>query len=165
MFSPETQQQVDRLLSRYPIRLNALLPLLHLAQKENQGWLDSKWVNHVAELCEVSPTHVEGVATFYTMFRFRPPGRYHLQICTCVPCCLVGGPEILEHLEHKLGIHAGHTTKDGLFSIEEMECIGACAYAPAMIVNEDYVEQLTPEKIDQLLDSLATTPQEQETHA
>ena len=90
------------------------------------------------------------------MFRFRPPGKYHLQVCTCVPCCLVGGPEILEHLEHKLGIHAGHTTKDGFFSIEEMECIGACAYAPAMIVNEDYVEQLTPEKIDQLLDSLAT---------
>ena len=94
------QQQVDRLLSRYPIRRNALLPLLHMAQKENQGWLDSKWLNHVAKICEVSPTHVEGVATFYTMFRFRPPGKYHLQVCTCVPCCLVGGPEILEHLEN-----------------------------------------------------------------
>ena len=153
------------MLRRYPIKRNALLPLLHLAQQENGGWLSEESIKYVAEICDVSETHVEGVISFYTMYRLKKPGKYHLQICTCVPCCLVGGPEILEHLEHKLGIHAGHTTKDGLFSIEEMECIGACAYAPAMIVNEDYVEQLTHEKIDQLLDSLATTPQEQETHA
>ena len=102
-------------------------------------------------------------SNLYTMFRFRPPGKYHSSLY--LRTMLSGrGPEILEHLEHKLGIHAGHTTKDGLFSIEEMECIGACAYAPAMIVNEDYVEQLTPEKIDQLLDSL-TIHHKRETHA
>ncbi|MGA1600273.1 MAG: NADH-quinone oxidoreductase subunit NuoE [bacterium] len=154
MFSAETQQQIDRVISRYPIRRNALLPVLHLAQKDKEGYLTPEVIHHIAELCEVTPTHVEGVITFYTMYKLKKPGKFHLQICTCVPCCLMGGPELLEHVEDHLGIHAGHTTDDGMFSIEEMECIGACSYAPAIIVNEDYHEQLTPEKMDQLIDQL-----------
>jgi NADH:ubiquinone oxidoreductase subunit E len=82
------------------------------------------------------------------------PGKYHLQVCTCVPCCLVGGTELLEHTEKKLDIHAGHTTEDGFFSIEEMECIGACSFAPAIIVNEDYFENVTPETIDKMIDEM-----------
>ena len=152
LFSDDIKAQVDNLLSRYPIKQNALIPILLLAQKENEGWLSEKWMQHVAEICEVPLTHIEGVVTFYTMFRLKRPGRYHLQICTCVPCCLVGGTELLEYAEKKLEIRAGHSTDDGVFSIEEMECIGACSYAPALIVNEDYYEQVTPEKMNKMID-------------
>ena len=151
MFSEEGQKELERLLSRYPIKRNALLPILHLAQNENEGWLSEASIKFVAEVCEVSETHVEGVISFYTMYKLKKPGKYHLQICTCVPCCLVGGEELLEHTESKLGIHAGSTSDDGRFSIEEMECIGACSYAPAVIVNEDYHEKVSPQSMDQLL--------------
>ena len=154
MFSKDIQTKVDNLLSRYPIKQNALIPILLLAQNENDGWLTEEWMQHVADICEVPLTHVEGVVTFYTMFRLKRPGKFHLQVCTCVPCCLVGGTELLEHTENKLNIHAGHTTADGEFSIEEMECIGACSFAPAIIVNEDYHEQVTPDKMNKLIDQL-----------
>ena len=154
MFSKDILTQVDNLLSRYPIKQNALIPILLLAQNENDGWLTEEWMQHVADICEVPLTHVEGVVTFYTMFRLKRPGKFHLQVCTCVPCCLVGGTELLEHTEKKLNILAGHTTTDGDFSIEEMECLGACSFAPAIIVNEDYHEQVTPDKIDKLIDQL-----------
>ena len=111
-------------------------------------------MEHVAEICEVPFTHVEGVVSFYTMFRVKPPGKYHLQVCTCAPCCLVGGTELLEYTEKKLDIHAGHTTSDGNFSIEEMECIGACSFAPAIIVNEDYHEKVTFEAIDKIIEKM-----------
>ena len=154
MFSKDIQTKVDNLLNRYPIKQNALIPILLLAQQENEGWLTEEWMQHVADICEVPLTHVEGVVTFYTMFRLKRPGKFHLQVCTCVPCCLVGGTELLEHTENKLNIHAGHTTADGEFSIEEMECIGACSFAPAIIVNEDYHEQVTPDKMNKLIDQL-----------
>ena len=158
MFSEEGQKELERMLSRYPIKRNALLPLLHLAQQENGGWLSEESIKFVAEICEVSETHVEGVISFYTMYKLKKPGKYHLQICTCVPCCLVGGEELLEHTESKLGIHAGSTGDDGMFSIEEMECIGACSFAPAIIVNEDYHEKVNPESMDQLIADLSNNP-------
>jgi len=154
LLSKDIQTRVDDLLNRYPIKQNALIPILLLAQNENDGWLTEEWMQHVADICEVPLTHVEGVVTFYTMFRLKPPGEFHLQVCTCVPCCLVGGTELLEYTEKKLNIHAGHTTTDGKFSIEEMECLGACSFAPAIIVNEEYHEQVTPEKMDKLIDQL-----------
>ena len=154
MFSPAAQKEVERLLSRYPVKMNALLPILHLAQRENKGYLTPEWLKHVADVCEVSPTHVEGVATFYTMYKFKPPGKFHLQICTNISCGLCGGEQILEHVEHRLHLHAGATTEDGQFSIEEVECLGACGYAPVMIVNEEYHENLTIPKVDSLLDGL-----------
>ena len=154
MFSKDIQTRVDDLLNRYPIKQNALIPILLLAQNENDGWLTEVWMQHVADICEVPLTHVEGVVTFYTMFRLKRPGKFHLQVCTCVPCCLVGGTELLEHTEKKLNILAGHTTTDGDFSIEEMECLGACSFAPAIIVNEEYHEQVTPDKMDKLIDQL-----------
>ena len=154
MFSKDILTQVDNLLSRYPIKQNALIPILLLAQQENEGWLTEEWMQHVADICEVPLTHVEGVATFYTMLRLNRPGKFQLQVCTCVPCCLVGGTELLEHTEKILNIHAGHTTTDGEFSIEEMECLGACSFAPAIIVNEEYHEQVTQDKMDRLIDQL-----------
>ena len=158
MFSEEGQKELERMLSRYPIKRNALLPLLHLAQQENGGWLSEESIKHVADICEVSETHVEGVISFYTMYKIKKPGKYHLQICTCVPCCLVGGEELLQHTQSKLGIHAGSTGDDGMFSIEEMECIGACSFAPAIIVNEDYHEKVNPESMDQLIADLSNNP-------
>ena len=154
MFSKKTKPQVDKLLSRYPIRQNALIPILLLAQKENGGWLTEKWMQYIAEVCDVPLTHVEGVVTFYTMLRLKRPGKYHLQICTCVPCCLLGGSELLEQTEKKLNIHAGHTTDDGVFSIEEMECIGACSNAPAIIINENYQENVTEEEMEKMIDEM-----------
>jgi len=154
LFSKKTKPQVDKLLSRYPIRQNALIPILLLAQKENGGWLTEKWMQYIAEVCDVPLTHVEGVVTFYTMLRLKRPGKYHLQICTCVPCCLLGGSELLEQTEKKLNIHAGHTTDDGVFSIEEMECIGACSNAPAIIINENYQENVTEEEMEKMIDEM-----------
>ena len=154
MFSKETKSKVNKLLTRYPIKQNALIPILLIAQKENEGWLNEKWMEHIASICEVPITHVEGVVSFYTMLRLKSPGKYHIQICTCVPCCLVGGEELLDKTEKKLNIHAGDTTDDGLFSIEEMECIGACSYAPAIIINEDYNENVTLEKMDNIINKL-----------
>ncbi|MBF0286223.1 MAG: NADH-quinone oxidoreductase subunit NuoE [SAR324 cluster bacterium] len=160
MFSPEGQKKVNHLLSRYPVKANALLPVLHLAQKENKGYLTPEWLEHAAKLCEVPLAHVEGVATFYTMFKFRPLGKYHLQVCTNVSCTLCGGSEILEHLEERLNVHAGHTTEDGQFSLEEVECLGACGYGPVVIVNEDYHEHLTIEEMDAMIDKLAKSTEE-----
>lgn len=154
MFSPEGQKKAEHILSRYPIKMNAVLPILHLAQRENKGYLTLEWLQQVADICEVPATHVEGVATFYTMFKFKPLGKYHLQICTNLSCGLCGGEELLEHVEKRLNIHAGHTGEDGQFSIEEVECLGACGYAPVMIVNEEYHEGLTIEEVDLLLDQL-----------
>lgn len=154
MLSPEGQKKAEFILSRYPVKMNAVLPMLHLAQRENQGYLTAEWLRVVAELCEVPPTHVEGVATFYTMFKFQPPGKFHLQICTNISCGLCGGEELLEHVEKRLQTHAGHTTEDGQFSIEEVECLGACGYGPVMIVNEEYHERLTLQEADGILDQL-----------
>ena len=154
MFSKETKTKVNKLLSRYPIKQNALIPILLIAQKENEGWLSEEWLQHIAEICEVPLTHVEGVVSFYTMLRLKRPGKYHIQVCTCVPCCLVGGTELLEKTEKKLKIHAGSTTEDGIFSIEEMECIGACSSAPAIIINEDYKENVTEEEMEKMINDL-----------
>ena len=154
MFSKESKSKVDKLLGRYPIKQNALIPILLLAQKENNGWLNEDWMQYVSEICNVPLTHIEGVVSFYTMLRLKPPGKFHIQVCTCVPCCLVGGEELLEQTEKKLSIHAGNTTDDGVFSIEEMECIGACSYAPAIIINEDYREKVSPEEMDKIIDEL-----------
>jgi len=154
LFSKETKTKVNKLLSRYPIKQNALIPILLLAQKENEGSLSEEWMLHISEICEVPLTHVEGVVSFYTMLRLKRPGKFHIQVCTCVPCCLVGGTELLEKTEKKLNIQAGSTTEDGVFSIEEMECIGACSNAPAIIVNEDYRENVTSEEMEKMIDEL-----------
>ena len=154
MFSKESKSKVDKLLGRYPIKQNALIPILLLAQKENNGWLNEDWMKYVSEICNVPLTHIEGVVSFYTMLRLKPPGKFHIQVCTCVPCCLVGGEELLDHTEKKLNINAGHTTDDGIFSLEEMECIGACSYAPAIIINEDYREKVSLEEMDKIIEEL-----------
>jgi len=146
-FSDAVMREVNALFRRYPARVHALLPVLHTVQRENKGYLSRDWVTYVADLCDCTVNHVRGVITFYNMFRTEPPGKYRIRVCTCVPCGLCGGDRLLERLEHKLGIHAGQTTDDGLFSLEESQCLAACDKAPMMQVNEE--EPLGPLTADQ----------------
>jgi NADH-quinone oxidoreductase subunit E len=147
-FSEAVLKEVDALFARYPQKVHALLPLLHIAQRENAGWLPPGWDAYVAELCETTLNHVRGVITFYNMFKTEPVGRYHILVCTCLPCGLCGGAEVMEHLEHRLGITSGNVTPDGLFSLEEAQCLAACDQAPLMLVNDNLQKRITLEQID-----------------
>ena len=151
-FDKKVLKEVESLFSRYPKKVHALLPVLHLAQRENSGWLPPGWDAYAAELCETTVNHVRGVITFYNMFRTEAPGQFHLVVCTCVPCGFCGGDQVLEHLEHKLGIRPGQTTRDGLFSLEEAQCLAACDQAPLLQVDKQVHNRVTFEEIDRLLD-------------
>ncbi len=152
-FSAQSKQQIERLRGRYPTNQAALLPVLHLAQEEF-GSLPDEALELVASTLQLPPAHVFGVVTFYTMFHREPHGGNELMVCTNVSCMLRGGYEILHHIEKKLGIKAGETTADGAFTLIEEECLAACANAPMMTCGQDYFLDLTPEKVDVVLDDL-----------
>jgi NADH-quinone oxidoreductase E subunit len=152
-FSVQAKQQIDRLLTRYPNKQAALLPVLHVAQDEF-GYLPDEALDLVAKTLELPPSHVYGVITFYTMFHRARTGTNHLMVCTNVSCQLKGGYDILEHIEKKLNIKTGETTSDGAFTLIEEECLAACANAPMMICGTDYFLDLTPAKVDVILDDL-----------
>jgi NADH-quinone oxidoreductase subunit E len=141
------------IMSRYPRARSALIPLLHLAQ-EQDGYLTTDAMSHVAELLGLTPAEVYGTATFYEMFKFEPVGRYCLTICTNISCQLLGAWELLEHAEHELGVRAGGTTDDGMFTLEDVECIAACTEAPALQVNYRYRSNVTPADFDRLIADL-----------
>lgn len=153
-FDKKTLAEVDALFQRYPEKVHALLPVLHLVQRENQGWIPPGWDAYVADLCEVTVNHVRGVITFYNMFRQMPPGRHHVMVCTCVPCGLCDGDTLLEHLEHRLGVRPGQTTPDGAFSLEEVQCLAACDKAPLMQVDDELRGPLTLEEADAWLERM-----------
>jgi NADH-quinone oxidoreductase E subunit len=152
-FSVQAKQQIDRLLTRYPNKQAALLPVLHVAQDEF-GYLPDDALELVAKTLELPASHVFGVITFYTMFHRARTGTNNLMVCTNVSCQLKGGYEILHHVEKRLNIKAGETTPDGAFTIIEEECLAACANAPMMICGTDYFLDLTPAKVDVILDDL-----------
>jgi NADH-quinone oxidoreductase subunit E len=141
------------IIGRFPRPKSAVIPLLHLAQ-EQDGYVTRDAMSHIAELVNVTTAEVYGTATFYEMFKFEPIGKYCVNVCTNIACQLVGGWELLEHAEEKLGIKAGSTTEDGLFTIEDVECIAACTEAPAIQVNYRYRYKVTAENLDQLIDDL-----------
>ncbi len=151
-FNKSSLKEVNELFGRYPVKLHALLPVLHLAQRENEGWLPPGWDAYVAELCETTQNHVRGVITFYNMFKTKPVGTHHIMVCTCLPCGLCEGDKLLKHLEKRLGLHPGQTSADGLFSLEEAQCLAACDKAPLMLVNEDLHERVTLEQLDQWIE-------------
>ena len=151
-FSKKAMKEVEALFARYPKKVHALLPLLHLAQRETGGWLPEGWDAYLASLCDTTVNHVRGVITFYNMFRTEPIGRNHVMVCTCVPCGLCGGDRVLEHLEHRLGLRPGQTSKDGLFSLEEVQCLAACDKAPLIQVNEDVYGPVSFDEIDRILE-------------
>lgn len=154
-FTPESKREFDDILTRYPNKMAATLPVLWLVYKQN-GEITLDAQEYVAKLLDVTPAHVYGVVTFYTMFKVRAKkhGQYHLGVCRTLSCALRGSEDVIRHIEKRCKIKDGGVTPDGKFSFEEMECLGSCGTAPAMMVNEAYFENLTPEKVDQLLDRL-----------
>lgn len=148
------EQRVQEIIARYPEgkQKSALIPLLHIAQEQNNGWLDVPVMDHVAELLHIKPIEVYEVATFYTMFNMKPVGKYVFEVCRTGPCMLNGSDQIIDYIKEKLNINEGETTPDGLFTLKPAECLGACGYAPMMQLGKYYKEHLTPEKVDAIID-------------
>ncbi len=141
------------IIGRYPRKKSALIPLLHLSQEQN-GYITTEAMSHLAELLGLTPAEVYGTATFYEMFKFHPVGEYCVSVCTNISCQLVGAWELLEHAEERLGVKAGSTTDDGRFTLEDVECIAACTEAPAIQVNYRYRYKVTNDQFDRLVDDL-----------
>lgn len=153
-FTEQEIEKIEKIAARYPDRLAATLPALWVAQNKF-GHVEPEIQNLVAETLDVPKAHVHGVASFYTQYYKEEKGKYVLDVCTCLSCQLCGGYDILHYLEEKLGIEKGETTDDGMFTIQEVECLGACGYAPMLqVTNGEYVNNLTKEKVDQLIDNL-----------
>ncbi len=150
MFTQENLKKLEELKKRYPTTKALTLPVLWMAQ-EQFGWISPDTMKYVAELLSLPVGHIYGVVTFYTMFNTKPVGKYHLQVCTNVSCQLRGAEHLTDHLCHRLGVAIGETTTDKKFTITEVECLGSCGTAPMMQVNDDYVENLTDEKVDKFL--------------
>jgi len=140
-------------MNKYPRKRSALIPSLQLAQKE-AGYLSNDTICEIARIFELTPNEVYEVATFYTMFYKKPVGKYVIQVCTNISCLLCNAEDIVSHLTGKLGVRFGETTPDGKYTLLEAECLGSCGTSPVIQINETYYEELTPEKVDQILDSL-----------
>ncbi len=154
-FSPELEARFAKMIANYPPgrQKGALIPMLLYAQDE-VGAVTDEVIDEVSRRLNVPRVEIEEVLGYYTMLTREPRGRYHLQICTNISCMLTGGEELFEHACRKLGIGNGQKTPDGQFSLEEVECLGACSWAPAIQVNYDFHYQMTPEKLDRLIESL-----------
>ena len=151
IFSPELAARFDRLVTLYPVRRSALVPMLLYAQDEI-GYCSDAVVREAAERVGVTELDVRNVLSYYSMLRTKPAGKFNIQVCTNISCMLRGGYEILNHCREKLNIHENKgVSADGIFSVEEVECIGACCWAPAVQVNYDYHEDLTPERMDRVI--------------
>jgi len=158
-FSKETKALAERIIKRYPEgrQKSALLPLLHLAQAEFGGWLSVPTMDYVASILNIKPIEVYEVASFYTMFNLNPVGKCLIEVCRTGPCMLRGANDIIEHIENKLGIKEGETTADGKFTLKTVECLGSCGTAPMLQCGADYYENLTNDKVDELLDKLGAS--------
>lgn len=154
MFSEEKLNKVKEIIARYPAgrQKSALIPLLHLAQEEFGGWLSAETMDYVASLLQIKPIEVYEVATFYSMFNLKPVGKYVFEVCQTGPCMLRGSDNIIDYIKKKLDIGVGETTKDGLFTLKTVECLGACGYAPMMQLGKHFREHLTPEKVDAIIE-------------
>jgi NADH-quinone oxidoreductase E subunit len=152
-FSPEAYKRFEETVARYPRKEAALLPVLCLAQREF-GYLGQEAIAYIAGLMGQSPARVYGVVSFYTMLYTRPIGRHHIQVCRTLPCALRGAEKITRSISETLGIELGQTTADGRFTLSEVECLASCGTAPMMQINDDYYENLTDEKVAEILASL-----------
>jgi NADH-quinone oxidoreductase subunit E len=150
-FSDQFETRFTEMLGHYPTPRSVLVPTLLYAQDE-VGYLSDEVIGEIARRLSLTELDVRNVISYYSMLTTKPRGKYNVQVCTNIACLLRGGEELLEHCEKKLGVGHKGTTKDGLFSLEEVECIGACSWAPAVQVNYDFHENLTPEKMDGVLD-------------
>ena len=152
-FSAKNLKKIDEIIKRYPEKKPAVMPVLYLAQEQN-GWISQEVMQAVANVLEMHPEEVLGIVTFYTMYHQKPMGKYHIQVCTNVSCMLRGAYDIYDKVKDKLGIDNMEVTKDQLFSLEEVECMGSCGTAPMIAVNEDYYENLDKGKVLDIIKSL-----------
>ena len=155
-FDAANAEQARTIIARYPAgrQASAVLPLLEMAQRQAGGWLPRAAMDHVAGVLEMAPIRVYEVATFYSMFNLKPVGKFHVQLCRTTPCWLRGSDALRKVCETKLGVGLKQVTEDGLFSVSEVECLGACCNAPMVQISDDFYEDLTPENFGQLLDAL-----------
>jgi|HubBroStandDraft_6_1064221.scaffolds.fasta_scaffold13338_3 NADH-quinone oxidoreductase subunit E len=158
-FSDQLEQRFATMVTHYPTKRSVLVPMLLYIQDE-LGSLTDEAIHEIAGRVELSDLEVRNVVSYYSMLRTRQIGKYNFQVCTNVSCLLRGGEDLLEHCKKKLGVANKGTTPDGLFTVEEVECIGACSWAPAMMMNYDFHENLTTEKIDQLIETLKKKEQQ-----
>ncbi len=149
----ELTREIDDILSRYPNKMAACIPVLHACQAQN-NWVSPEVIDFVARRLDLSTAHVQGVVTFYTLFNQHPVGKHQVWVCRTLPCALRGGEDLLSHCEKRLGIHQGETTKDGAVTLRSAECLASCGTAPMMQVDKDYHENLTTERVDEILESL-----------
>ena len=152
VFSPQLSSRFDALVAKYPVPRSALIPMLLYAQDE-VGYLSDAVIDEIAHRLGLTALDVRNVASYYSMLRFKPVGKYNVQVCTNISCMLRGAYDLFEHLEEKLGIGHKGVTADGLFSLEEVECIGVCCWAPAIQVNYDFHDDLTNDKVDAVLNT------------
>jgi NADH-quinone oxidoreductase subunit E len=151
--TPERERTFKELLPRYPTKMAVVIPLLHLCQ-EQKGHIDDEIIEFVSKTLDVSPAHVKGVVTFYTLFNQHPVGKHQVWVCRTLPCALRGAYNVIEQCEKKLGIKCGETTADGKVTLRTAECLASCGTAPMMQVDKEYYENLTPEKVDEILTRL-----------
>ncbi len=153
-FSEQKLKEVEQIIACYPEgkQKSAVLPVLHLAQKEFGGWLSVETMDYVASLLNILPIEVYEVATFYSMYNLKPVGKYVFEVCHTGPCMTKGSDNILKYIEDKLGIKSGETTADGMFTLKTTECLAACGYAPMMQFGKTYREHLTKEKVDAIIE-------------
>jgi len=155
-FSPEALARANKIIARYPLgkQKSAMLPLLHLAQSEFDGWLSPEVMDYVASLIDVKPIEVYEVATFYSMYNTKPVGKCLIEVCQTSSCWLRGSNEIVDHIKTKLNIEVGETSADGMFTLKTVECLGSCGTAPMLQCGADFYENLTIAKVDELLEKL-----------
>ncbi len=156
IFSKETTQAIDEWIAKYPAdqKQSAVMPALRIVQEAHEGSLTTELMDAVAAYLEMETVAVYEVATFYSMYELKPVGKHKICVCTNVSCMLCGSDQIVSHLQNKLGIKLGETTEDGKFTLKEVECLGACGGAPMFQIEREYHENLTPEKVDKILDGL-----------
>ncbi len=152
MVTPKTKEKIRELEKRYPDKRSAVMAAMWAVQREGGGTLTKEDLEEIAELLDVSPVEVQAAATFYTMYHVvEPVGQYHIQVCHNISCSLLGAEDLIAHIEKVLGIQPGQTTPDNKFSLTTVECLGSCGTAPMMQINDDYYEDLTVAKIDEIL--------------
>ncbi len=158
-FSEKALASVNEIIARYPAdkKKSALIPVLHIAQAEFDGWLSAETMDYVASILEIKPIEVYEVASFYSMFNLKPVGKCLLEVCRTSSCWLMGAEDVVRFIENKLNIKEGETTADGKFTLKTVECLGACGYAPMMQVGDKYYEFLTLEKTEKIIDNLDST--------
>jgi NADH-quinone oxidoreductase subunit E len=157
-FSDASMEQVNRIIKRYPEgkHKSALLPILHLAQAEFDGWLSAPVMDYVADILNIKPIEVYEVASFYSMYNLTPVGKCLIEVCQTGPCMICGADDLINYLEKKLNIKVGETTSDGMFTLKAVECLGSCGTAPVLQCGSDYYENMTDEKTDALINKLRT---------